>query len=273
MHLLKRTWEITEDLFNQFFQDGCSYRAASLAYSTLLSLVPLLIVVFYILSFFPVFKGTGEAFQQFLLNNFVAASANVISKKLNEFISNLNALSWPNLISLAGVSILLMYNMVKAFNAIWHVEMKQHFAISFIIYLVILFLSPILFGVLLLLSSYIASLPLISGATMTYFIKQPFLILFPYIIALLTFTFFNWILPSCKVRLLYAFIAGVITTLFFELAKFLFSLYLSFFPTYRLIYGALATIPLFLIWLYVSWTIILFGAIVCYNLSIKFPKK
>ncbi len=270
MNPLRKGWQIVTYLYNRFFADGCSYRAASLTYSTLLSIVPFLIIVFYVVSFFPVFKGTGVAIQNFILQNFIATSANVIAKHMNDFLQSTRSLSWVSMLGLAFASILMMYNLVSAFNAIWHVKLQRHFALSFIIYVLILLLSPLFFGMLLLASSYLASLPLISGAKATLYIKKPLLIILPYVSAFVTFTFFNWVLPSCKVKLWYAVIAGFITTLFFEIAKYLFSLYLTYYPTYRIIYGALATIPLFLVWLYLSWSVILLGAVICRGLSENF---
>ncbi len=270
---IKRSLFVTGYFYNRYLEDHCANRAAALAYTTLLSLVPMMMIGFSVLSVFPVFKGVGDNVQNFILTNFVAGSANIISKHLQSFLQQLRVLSWTNIISLAVVSILMIYNMVRAFNAIWHASLRRHLALSFVIYLVILLITPIIFGILLVLTSYLASLPLIAGTKLKAWFEQPLLVIMPYCVAFLTFTFFNWILPSCKVKLKHAAIAGLVTTIFFELAKYLFALYLSFFPTYRLIYGALATIPIFLVWLYVSWTIILGGALICNLLAKGIPKR
>lgn len=91
--------------------------------------------------------------------------------------------------------------------------------------------------------------------------------LLPYFAAGLVFTLFNWLLPSCRVKLRYALVGGIMTAVLFEGVKVVFSLYFRYFPTYRLIYGAFAAIPIFLIWIYVSWIIILLGALVCCNVQ------
>lgn len=254
-------------LYDRFFDDNCSSFAASLAYSTLLSLVPLLMVSFYVLSFFPVFKGVGHSLQEFILSNFVAGSANVISIHLNDFLKQIRVLSWTNIVALLIASVLMIYNMVHAFNMIWRVKLERHFALSFLIYLGILLATPIVFGALMLGSSYLATLPVISDVKSLNAVSKPVLFILPYTAALVTFTFFNWVLPSTKVPLRYAFVAGMVTTVFFECAKYFFTLYLSLFPTYRIIYGALATIPIFFIWIYVTWVIILLGALICNALS------
>ena len=227
-------------------------------------------VSFYALSFFPILKGSGEALQQFILANFVADSASVIAQYLNTFLQQIRVLSWTSFLSLGFVSLLMIYNMVRAFNKIWHVKLRRYVALSFVIYLLILLATPLFFGVLMLVSSYLASLPLISGTKASLFIKKPVLVVLPYLSAFITFSFFNWVLPSTRVRVWHAVIAGFITTFLFELAKYLFTFYLTYFPTYRLIYGALATILIFLIWIYVTWSIILLGALICSGFSSGF---
>lgn len=256
-------------LFYRFNDEGYSSLAASLAYSTLLSIVPLMLVSIYILSFFPAFQGTGDNLQKFILGNFVATSANVIAVHLNQFLRTLQILSLTNLLAFGFVSILLIYNMVHSFNRVWQVRMRYYYGLSFLMYLFVLLITPILFGALMLIASYISSLPLLTGKSGWVFLRKPMLVLLPYIAGFVTFTFLNWVLPSARVKFRYAAIAGFITTFLFEMAKYLFSFYLSFVPTYQIIYGALATIPIFLVWLYVTWTIILFGALICHMLSVR----
>lgn len=259
----KNNYRSVANILYRFSEEGYSSLAASLAYSTLLSLVPLMLVSFYVLSFFPTFEGTGVALQDFILKNFIAASASIIANHLNSFLRQLQVLSLTNFLAFAFVSILLIYNMVHAFNRIWKVRMRYYYGLSFLMYSMVLLLTPIFFGSLMLISSYIASLPLLSNTQNWALIRSPLLFMLPYFSAFITFTFLNWVLPSTKVKLRYALFGGLVTTLLFEIAKYLFSLYLSMVPTYQIIYGALATIPIFLVWLYVTWSIILFGALVC----------
>jgi len=269
---LRHVWRVFATLYHRFFEDHCPSRAASLAYTTLLSLVPLMLVSFYILSWVPLFKNVGPEIQKFILSNFVADSATIISQYLNNFISHLQYLSMVNIGFLGIVSILLIYNMVGAFNEIWHVRMEIHFAVAFGIYLLVLLLTPLLFALLLIVISYFSSLFFIAIPTTTYFIRTPMVRVLPYLVEFIVFSFFNYVLPSTRVRILYAAIAGLITMLLFEVAKFGFGVYLHYVPTYRLVYGALATIPIFLIWMYFTWLIILFGALCCHLMCKSLPK-
>lgn len=264
----RKTFLFFHHLGHRFAQDDCALRATSLAYSTLLTLVPLLMVSVYVLSFFPAFKGAGETLQNFILSNFVAASANTISKHVTIFLKQLHVLSWTSLIGLFVVSLLMIYNMVRAFNAIWQVRLRKHFALFFLLYLGVLIATPIIFGVLLFVTSYVESLPLLEHAKNLTLIKGPAVWLLPYFAAFLTFTFFNWVLPSCKVKFTHAMVAGLVTTVLFEIAKHGFIVYITQFASYRVLYGALAAIPIFLIWMYVFWLIVLFGALICNSLAV-----
>lgn len=247
----------------RFFADGCSYLAASLAYSTLLSLVPLLLLSFWVLSFFPAFAHPGELFKQFVINNFVASSANVILQYIDIFLRQGQITAWYNILSLALIAILLMYNLVWSFNVIWHVQFTTNLVRSFLIYLIIAVFAPLIFASLILLSLYLSSFPLIYIHKLFLDIKPLIRFSLPLIAEFCTFTLMNWFLPSCKVRFSFAMLSGLITTLLFEFAKHLFGLYLKY-TNYQNVYGALATVPIFLIWMYIAWSIVLIGAIICH---------
>ncbi len=255
-------------IYESFFENDCANRAASLSYSTLLSLVPLVIVGFWILSLFPAFAGTGAVMQQFVFQNFVAHSAVVISDQLSHFLDQTRKLSWTNLLALALISVLLIYDMASAFNNIWKIKIREHFALSFVFYSFVLILSPIFFGLTMLIGTYLVHLPFFERV---FYIEKPVFLAFPYLVVFFVFTLFNWVLPTGQVPLRYAIIAGFITMVLFEIVKFLFGLYMSYFPTYRLIYGALSSIPIFLLWIYTSWVIILLGAVICHTLTRGVP--
>ncbi|MBS0350512.1 MAG: YihY family inner membrane protein [Proteobacteria bacterium] len=263
--MLKKIIRISVYIYKSFFANDCANRAASLAYTTLLSLVPIIMLSFWILSLFPVFTGTGEVVQQFVIKNFVTHSAQVISEQLNHFLAQIKVLSWSSLLALGIVSVLMLFDMVAAFNSIWHVE-TRHLILSISFYSLAILVVPIFVGVFILFSSYLATL--FSGVG---FVEKPLIYLLPYACAFFIFSLCNWILPSCKVPLRYAILSGLITTILFEVTKYLFSLYISYFPTYKVIYGALAVIPIFLLWIYLCWVIILLGAVICQTMTKGVP--
>lgn len=256
----------------EYVNDECSRTAASLSYSTLLAIVPLMLVSLSIASQVPAFEHATKNIQAFVLQNFVTAAAGPLTKYLNEFLKQLNRLSWTNIVAFTATALLLLFNMIHAFNRVWDVRMVWHrrFTFRFLFYFGILLITPLLLGIFMILISYVTSLSLFTNKTVHDLVSHPFLVALPYLAAFVTFTFINWVLPTCRVKLRFAAIAGIVTAALFELFKYLFTLYVSLFPTYRLIYGALATIPIFFLWVYISWTMILLGAILCKGLQDHF---
>ncbi|MCX7124964.1 MAG: YihY family inner membrane protein, partial [Gammaproteobacteria bacterium] len=174
-----KLWQFLKTLCIRFFEDQCPTRAASLAFTTLLSVVPLIIFIFYMLSFFPDLQQSGKEIEQFILNNFVASSANTIAHHLQIFTDNIHALSWINISALAFISILLIFNIIGSLNDIWHVSLKKDFGLSFFVNVIILFIAPIIFGFLLLFSAFLMSLPLLSRIVDVQFIAKPTMLIFP----------------------------------------------------------------------------------------------
>jgi membrane protein len=252
-----------KQLTHRFFEDRCLTYAASLTFTTLLSLVPLMMFIFYILSFFPTLKVAGQQIEQFVFHNFVASSANTISQQLQIFLNNVSVLSWWNVSALFFFAIMLVFSMVDAVNNVWHATLKRDFAFSFVVYIILLFIAPIVFAILLLITSYLTSLPFLSDVMNVTMIKKPAFFIFPIIVEWLTFSVFHWMMPSCRVVFRYALVAGFITMALFELAKWGFVQYIHYFPTYQMVYGALAIIPIFFVWIYVSWLIVITGALIC----------
>jgi membrane protein len=267
-HWFKKTFRVLKYIVDDFFENDCANRAASLAYTVLLSLVPVVMVSFWILSLFPAFSGIGLELQKFIVGNFVAHSAEMVSEQIEHFLDQTRELSWSNLIALVVVSVLMIYDITTAFNSIWHVKARRHLVLSFSFYSLILLMAPIVLGVFMVVSAHLAALPFIENMA---FLGKTFFSVLPFLVAFVGFTLANWALPSCAVPFRFAVLAGLITTILFEIVKYCFGLYMSYFPTYRLIYGALAAIPIFLLWIYTCWVIVLLGALVCRIMSQGIP--
>ncbi len=273
--LLSKLWRMIMYIVNQYLDDNCSSTAASLSYSTLLSIVPLMLVMLSLASHIPEFIGGVRAMEQFMLQNFIADAAGTIGAYFDAFLNQVTKLSWTNVIAFIFTGLLLLYNMVCAFNWVWGVKMdwQQHFTIRFLLYFSLLLLAPLLLSILAVLISYVASLSFFANKDFQTIVTSPLVFAMPYLSAFVTFTFLNWALPTCKVKLRCAALAGLITTCFFELLKYLFALYLHVFPTYQLIYGALAVIPIFILWVYLTWVLVLLGAILCKGLQDHFDAQ
>ncbi|WP_456417978.1 virulence factor BrkB family protein [Thiolapillus sp.] len=251
----------------RFLADGGLERAASLAYTTLLSLVPLMTVVLAILSAFPIAEKVSDMVQDFIFQNFMPASGEVVHQYLLEFSSKASRLSGVGFLALLVVAIMLMATIDKTFNAIWKVRRKRRALSKFLVYWAILSMGPVLVGASVLATSYLISLPMISEAT-TSGMGRTLLEWVPTLTSGVAFTLLYWLVPNRPVRFWHAMLGGAVAAVLFEFTKQGFAWYLTTFPTYEAIYGALAAIPIFLLWIYLSWLVVLLGAEFTYGLGV-----
>jgi len=250
----------------RFFREDIPMQAAALAYISLLSIVPLMTVSFSVLAVFPVFQGLGNRIQEFVFSNFVASAAQVVQQQLQVFINQTKTLSVPGTFFLLIAAILVIFAMEYAFNKIWRVQKRRNFMQAFVMYWAVLTLTPILAGIGFLLSSYLMSSQFIS-VIMKPEIRNVILTVSPYVFTFLAFVLLYIIIPNCRVKVWHATVGAIVATILFELAKYGFTFYIVHFPVYRLVYGALAIIPIFLVWLYLSWLVVLFGALVSHSVG------
>ncbi|MCK4870125.1 MAG: YihY family inner membrane protein [Gammaproteobacteria bacterium] len=265
--MLKRIWSFCLGLVSRFSREGCTLQAAGLAYVTLLSLVPLLTLSLSVLSAFPVFKGLGAKLQSMVFSNFVASSASVIEQHINTFMQQTSKLTVPGMLFLLVMGVLMIFSMEQAFNHIWKVEKRRNAIQAFLTYWAVLTLTPILIGVGLAVSADFLKLQIVSATVSFLGLKTFLLVVSPYLFTFLAFFLLYVAIPHTKVKFRYAAIGALVGALLFQLAKFGFALYITHFPTYKLLYGALATIPIFLAWLYISWLVVVFGALVSAELQ------
>jgi membrane protein len=251
----------------RFRRHEAPQNAAALTYTTLLSLVPLMAVTLAVFSAFPVADRMYELVQDFVFENFVPTSGEALQQHLAEFSAKAASLTGTGAAFLVVVALLMMSNIDRALNAIWEVRAGRRFATKFLIYWAVLSLGPVLIGVSLVVTSYLVSLPILSEAA-TSGVGRRLLGLTPVLASALAFTMLYAVVPNRRVRLRHALAGGLLAALLFELAKHGFGLYITRFASYQAIYGALAAIPIFLVWLYLSWIVVLLGAEVAYCLSI-----
>ena len=247
-------------LGGHFVEDNCTRTAAALSYTTLLSLVPLLAVVFSILAFFPVFAPLIDDIQGYIFSNFVPASNEQLQLHFQQFIATAASSGGIGVMFLMLTSLMLMNTINIALNDIWHVKPKRNLFSALLIYGVVLLLSSILFAASILLTSYVVSLPLIAeGGEAVRGIKNVLLMMAPIAVTVVALLLFYVVVPNCKVSWRVGVISALLAALLFELAKKGFAWYVLAFPSYTVIYGALAVIPVFLVWIYVSWLVLLLG--------------
>lgn len=246
-------------LGKQFLSNQGILNAAALTYTTLFAVVPLMTVSYAMLAAVPSFQGVGQELQGWVFDNFVPATGQVVQEYLNDFSSQARKLTAVGVALLAVTSIMMMKNIEAALNRIWRVSQPRKGLSSFLLYWAILSLGPILIGLGLVLTSYIASLPFISSATEVVG-RGRLLSILPAVLSAAAFTLMYVAVPNCRVPFRSALLGGVVVALLFETAKRGFTAFVTQFPSYELIYGAFAAVPLFLLWVFICWVIILMGA-------------
>ena len=247
-------------IVKRLIQRNLTQVASSLTFTTILAIVPLLAVVLALFTAFPLFNDFREALQGFLTSNLMPEVVSVnIMEYLNEFAAKASSLTAIGSLFLIVTSIMLLSTIDETFNAIWLVSEKRPIGQRILVYWAVVSLGPILGGASLWASSILAqeSLGYIGDLSTIVSISLAFV---PFFITTLAFTALFVYVPNRKVMWRDAFTGGLATTIALELLKRGFAFYIAQFPTYTLIYGAFAMVPIFLMWIYLSWLVVLLGA-------------
>ncbi|ALS97201.1 virulence factor BrkB family protein [Lacimicrobium alkaliphilum] len=240
-------------------QDRISVTAGHLTYVSLLSLVPFIMVFFTILSAFPAFASLRGDLESMIFSNFVPHAGGVVQKYVAEFVGNASQMGIISIVFLVVVALLLISNVDKTLNSIFRTPSARRPIVTFAIYWMVLTLGPLLIGSGLAVSSYLAGLATFAEEY-TPGITTALLKLLPFLTSIGAFFILYMVVPNKAVRPRYALGGAFLATCLFELSKKGFALYVSSFPSYQIIYGAMATIPLLFVWVYLSWIVVLLGA-------------
>lgn len=231
-----------------------------LAYATLLALVPLTAVALAIASAFPTFESAMTQARDFLFSSFVPAARETVEQYIVEFATKASELTATMSIALVVTSLLLMANIDATLNRIWNVRRSRSLVNRIMVYWTALSMGPILLGLSVGLSSYFFSLTILDVARGLIPVGGILQRVAPFLFAALGFFLLFLIVPNRRVDWRHALVGGLLTAVLFEIAKAGFGFYIGQFNSYERIYGAVATVPIFLIWLYLSWAVILLGA-------------
>ena len=232
--------------------------AGSLTFTTLLALVPLVAVALALATLFPAFGHAMDTLGRFASAQLLPEGSARVTRQIAAFAERAGELRSVGLAFLVVTSLMLMLSVDAALNRIFRVQRHRHLARRLFVYAAVLTLGPALIGASLYLTSYLVV------NSLGYFDLDEYrklvvgLVAFAFTCAALTLVYL--IVPYRDVALGHAVVGGLVAGVAFELAKRGFGLYVAKFPTYTMIYGAFAIIPLFLLWLYVSWVVVLFGA-------------
>ena len=254
------------DFISRLQNERVHITAGYLAYVSLMSLVPLLVVMFSVMTAFPLFSDVKEAIEGFVYNNFLPTSGDLIREHLSGFVNNASKMSVVALTFLFLFALLLISAIDKSLNNIWQVKEKRRLITSFSMYWLVLTLGPVLVSTSIALSSYILSLMSVENIENAAAGKT-FLFLLPFAVSIIAFTFLYLVVPNVTVPIKYAAVGACFAALLFEFAKKGFAFYLLQLPSYQAIYGTLAIIPILFLWVYLSWLIVLSGAVLTVSLQ------
>jgi membrane protein len=240
----RATDAIYQEILSQFGEGLILLTASSLAYATILSIVPLIAVIFAI------FKAIGDVdrlysqLEPLILSNLIAGSGDQVASVIQNFIhhANTKVIGFTGFLGLLITSLFMLGSIEAAFNRIWRRTKVRSMTQKIWVYGLILVLGP-------LAGSIFFQLTHVGHSAVTSFS-----------LTIVFFTFVYKFLPSPKVFWRYAFLSGIFTSILICLARWSYTLYVSKFVSYHKIYGRLAAVPVLLLWIYILWLIILIGA-------------
>jgi len=254
-------------MVSQCIVDQCTKTAAALTFNTLLALVPLVAIGLLVLKSMAVYPDMVSQVQALLIEVFSPDISANIEKYLIAFANKASGLANLSIVIFFVTALLTLNTIDRTLNSIWHVKMQRGWLLTLVIYIGILLLAPLMIGISLVVTTYIISLPYLSDVLLPSGLQTRLVGLLPSVFAVVMFTLLYKTVPNVYVAWRHALAGGLIATLLIELAKKAFTLYLTWFPTYELVYGSIAAIPLLLLWIYVSWIVVLLGAQLAYVLG------
>lgn len=257
--------EFTVFLLKNLVQDRILLSAGSLAFQTVLSLVPLMAVTLSILSISPFFDTFQQYVDDFILMNFMPASGEVIREYLWQFIRKTSTVPTLGGIFLFIIALFLISTIDTTINHIWGVDAPRKFFQAFTLYWTVLTLGPVFIGSSLVATSYVWYTFFTEGFMAD--LQARLLMMLPVLNSFLGFLLLYILVPNKRVRFVHAISGAMLASLLFELSKKWFSFYVSTFATFEHIYGALAVIPLLFFWIYLIWVVVLTGAEFVYSLG------
>lgn len=252
-----------------FDQVNCSQQAAALTFSTLLALVPVLAVIFTTITFFPWFNDISQHLQNLIFENFVSSAGAAIQNYLQEFLQRAGQLSKVSFMAMIFTGVLLIFSVESCLNQIWCVPHRRPLGLAFALYLLVLLVVPILVTISFLITTHLLNWQPIVMLVHWFGLTHSGINWLGLVFSGAIFVFLYQLLPNCRVKFKYALIGGIVAAILFELAKIGFGWYLVYVANYEKLYGAVAAVPIFLVWIYVCWLITLIGGVIVYILHIE----
>lgn len=251
-------------LLTDFYKGNGLMRSSSLAFTIMLAIAPFCVASASILSFLPVFHNVSTQ----VLDNIVIQLSPVFQEVLRDAMHLINAqaykLSFFSFVFLFVTSLMMLFTIETHVNEIWNIKKERNIGISFLMTWGLMLVAPLLFGVSILLNTYLASLSWLEHTI------KPGLFILTHILAIIAFTILYKAIPIKKVHFKSAFFGAVSTDIMFTLAKYLFVVYIERFSSDSILYGPFAVLPLFMLWIYICAILFLLNAKLVHLLNIKY---
>ena len=246
-------------VLKRWTEDRCPQIAGSLTFTTLLALVPVFAIVVALLSRAPFFDDVMVQIKVFLLLNLAPEIAGkIITVYMEEFRRNAGRLTTIGLAVLFVTAVALMFTIDRSLNAIWRVRSSRPFWISVASYVVLLSLGPALIAVSVSITTYMLALS--TSVDVPKEAHSVMLQVIPASVSAIAFFLLYRLVPNRQVSWKHAAAGGILAAVAFEMAKEVFAFYMAHAPGYSVVYGTFAAVPFFLLWIYLSWLVVLFGA-------------
>ena len=254
-------------LWQRFIDDKCFETAGALSYTTLVSLVPLIVASLAIFAAFPAFAGARGTLIDFVFTNFVPAAGEYVKKYLDAFADNASQLTGISSLVMFFSALSMMVSVEDRMNRIWRVQRQRGWVSRLLLYWAALTLGPILIVGGIAVASFATALPMLSGAADTLNIKARLVAVLPFVVTFLTLMLIYMVVPNRRIHWRNAAIGALMGAILFELARWGFARFIHQAQTYQQVYGVLAALPIFLLWIYLSWVIVILCASVAAAVS------
>jgi membrane protein len=246
-------------LWEQFRRDKLIIRASGLAFSSLLATVPLIAVIYAVLSAFGALDELKEKVQSFLFSNFLPAQHDELAQLLDQFTQNTAKLGFFGFAFLALAAVLLLDSVESNFNDIYHVTSRRRLISKITAYTSVLVFGTLFVGASLSISAQLQAMWAREAAVDLGWMTRQLSWSFPLVLVFFAFLLAYTVVPYTRVRFKSAVLGAAVAAVLFELAKHVFAFWAGQTVRYSAVYGSLAVVPIFLIWLYITWIIVLLG--------------
>ena len=265
--ILNETGAFIKFVGRRFGEDRCLRMAAGLSYTSLLAVVPLTAIAFSMLAAFPVFEGVRETIQEAVFANLLPETADAAKHHFNTFVQNTTTLSAVGIIALAATAVLLLATIEADLNSIFRVVRSRAIVPRLLVFWALLTLGPLLLGASFSLATYFYAATQWIGIESEGGTAAFFGTILPTVMMIILLAVFYIIIPNRPVSLTAGLAGGALAGIAFTVLRKIFGWYIITFPTYQNIYGAMSVIPIFLVWMYLSWLVVLIGALLTASVS------